>query len=94
MTEETRTDTGTGELAPRPEPQIEPKEPNPGGVDSIDADGDRLIPDLTPNENPAVDDKTPDDLQEQMSGAEDTSTEGSAGKAGAHGADDTRESPA
>lgn len=75
MSEETRTDTGTGELAPMPEPQIEPGEPAPGGSDAIDDQGDRIIPDLTPEENPAIDDKTPDDLQEQMSGAEDTSTE-------------------
>lgn len=79
MSEETRTDTGTGELAAMPEPQIEPGEPNPGGADAIDdpvAEADeRTIPDLTPDENPAIDDSTPDSLQEQMSGSEDTSTE-------------------
>lgn len=63
------------DLGPKPEPQIEPGEPNPGGVDAIDADsGPIAIPDLTPDENPSIDDKTPDSLVEQMSGSEDTST--------------------
>ena len=64
------------DLGPMPDPEIEPGEPNPGGVDAIDADsGPITIPDLTPDENPAVDDQVPDSLVEQMSGDEDTSTE-------------------
>ncbi|GAB6986253.1 hypothetical protein [Nocardioides pyridinolyticus] len=63
------------DLGPMPDPEIEPGEPNPGGVDAIDADtGPVAIPDLTPDENPAVDDQVPDSLVEQMSGGEDTST--------------------
>ncbi len=63
------------DLGPQPEPEIEPGEPNPGGVDAIDADsGPIAIPDLTPDENPAVDDEVPDSLVEQMEGEEDTST--------------------
>lgn len=63
------------DLGPMPEPTIESGEPNPGGVDAIDADsGPIAIPDLTPEENPAVDDQVPDSLVEQMSGEEDTST--------------------
>lgn len=91
MSEETRTDTGTGELAPMPEPEIEPREPHPGGPDSIDETGDRVIPDLTPDENPAVDDQIPDTLQEQMSGSEDTSTEATEASAEEAGAKDTGE---
>ena len=30
--------TLTDDLGPKPEPEIEPGEPNPGGVDAIDAD--------------------------------------------------------
>ncbi|MDN4171572.1 hypothetical protein QWY28_01305 [Nocardioides sp. SOB77] len=88
MSEETRTDTGTGELAPMPDAQIEPGEPAPGGADAIDEAGDRIIPDLTPAENPAIDDSTPDTLQEQMSGSEDTSTEATEASAEEAGAQD------
>ncbi|MBC9734401.1 hypothetical protein [Nocardioides marmotae] len=87
-----QTDTGTGELAPMPDPQIEPGEPNPGGADAVEepvaAADERTIPDLTPAENPAIDDSTPDTLQEQMSGSEDTSTEATEASPAEAGAQD------
>lgn len=60
------------DLGAKPEPEIEPGEPNPGGVDAV-AQTDEAIPaDLSTAENPAVDAATtPDELQ----GGEDTSTE-------------------
>ena len=38
------------DLGPKPEPKIEPGEPNPGGVDA--------------DRNPAVEDEAPDELQQ------------------------------
>jgi hypothetical protein len=59
-----------------PDPVIEPGEPNPGGVDSIDDfSGPIAIPDLTPEENPAIDDRVPDDVKKEVSDSEDTSTQ-------------------
>jgi hypothetical protein len=64
------------DLGPMPEPQIEPGEPNPGGVDALDDfSGPIAIPDLTPEENPAIDDRAPDAVMEAVSDSEDTSTE-------------------
>jgi hypothetical protein len=68
------------DLGPMPDPEIEPGEPNPGGVDAIpDSDGvdgetaePHPIPaDLSPEDNPAVEDALPDEMKE----GEDTSTE-------------------
>ena len=63
------------DLGPKPEPEIEPGEPNPGGVDAIDEiEGDAApVPaDLSTEDNPSVDDDAvPDEVQE----GEDTSTE-------------------
>ncbi|MCW2851964.1 MAG: hypothetical protein JWM84_1628 [Nocardioides sp.] len=67
------------DLGPKPEPKIEPGEPNPGGVDAIDhgdgvdgeaADGAPTPADLDPQDNPAIQDE-PGEVQE----GEDTSTE-------------------
>lgn len=62
------------DLGPMPEPQIEPGEPNPGGPDAIDAepedDGSPASRDLSPEDNPAVEDTAPAELKE----GEDTST--------------------
>ncbi|MCD4532533.1 hypothetical protein LRP67_00305 [Nocardioides sp. cx-169] len=66
------------DLGPKPDPEIEPGEPNPGGVDAIDhgdgvdgesADGDPTPADLDPQDNPATQGE-PDEVQED----EDTST--------------------
>ena len=82
------------DLGPQPEPRIEPGEPNPGGVDAItDDSGPVAIPDLTPEENPAVDDKVPDSLVEQMSGDEDTETKATASDDGEND-EPEKESPA
>ena len=47
--------TDTSELGPMPDPQIEPKEPNPGGVDAVDEDdAPPAVHDLAPEDNPAI----------------------------------------
>ena len=86
----------SSDLGPMPTPQVEPGEPNPGGVDAIEDDtGPVVIPDLTPEENPAVEDKAPDPLVEEVSGSEDTSTSSTRSEGGEHeGADEAKESPA
>jgi hypothetical protein len=65
----------TDDLGPMPEPQIQPGEPNPGGVDAIDDDsGPIAIPDLTPDENPGMVEKAPETVMRQVEDSEDTST--------------------
>jgi hypothetical protein len=65
----------TDDLGPMPEPQIEPGEPNPGGIDAIDDDsGPIAIPDLTPDENPAIVVKAPETVMREVEDSEDTST--------------------
>ncbi|WP_182525814.1 hypothetical protein [Nocardioides dongkuii] len=60
------------DLGPMPEPEIEPREPNPGGADALPESGEALPADLSTAANPAVDeDAAPDEIQE----GEDTSTE-------------------
>lgn len=51
------------ELGPKPDPVVEEKEPNPGGVDALpeDANDEVLARDLDPTANPA-DDAVPDEL--------------------------------
>ncbi|GAW49036.1 MULTISPECIES: hypothetical protein [unclassified Nocardioides] len=63
------------ELGPMPEPEIEPGEPNPGGVDALDDfSGPIAIPDLTPDENPAIVEKAPETVMREVEDSEDTST--------------------
>ncbi len=51
------------DLGPKPDPIIEEKEPNPGGVDALPPDDDdNLTRDLHPDENPAVDDALPEEV--------------------------------
>jgi hypothetical protein len=65
----------TDDLGPMPEPEIEPGEPNPGGVDALDDfSGPIAIPDLTPDENPAVVEKAPETVMREVEDSEDTST--------------------
>ena len=62
------------DLGPMPEPEIEPGEPAPGGVDAIEDDetDHPTTRDLSTKDNPAVDDvEVPDEMQE----GEDTSTQ-------------------
>jgi hypothetical protein len=60
----------TEDLGTKPAPAIEPAEPNPGGVDAIegnDHDVAPVVPDLSPADNPAV-----DDAPEELNQPEDT----------------------
>jgi hypothetical protein len=86
------------DLGPMPDAHSEPGEPNPGGVDAIDGgdepgeagqagDPDATTPDLPTDKNPAVDDAAPDELSQ----AEDTSTQATEGEEPASGQE---ESPA
>lgn len=79
---DTGSDTGSDQtdLGPKPDAQIEPGEPNPGGVDATpNSDGvdgetaapEPLVRDADPEDNPAVEDALPDEVKE----GEDTSTE-------------------
>ena len=47
--------TQTGDLGEMPEPEIEPGEPNPGGVDALPEDADIVPADPDPESNPALD---------------------------------------
>lgn len=60
------------DLGPKPEPEIEPAEPNPGGPDAIPADDTALVADLTLEDNPAV---RTSDAPEELHEGEDTSTQ-------------------
>jgi hypothetical protein len=62
----------TDDLGPMPEPQIDPGEPNPGGVDAVqEIEGSPTIPNLPSEKNPAVTDTALDEMKE----GEDTSTQ-------------------
>ncbi len=68
--------TDTSELGPMPEPEIEPKEPNPGGVDAVEEDdAPPAAHDLAPADNPAIEDAAPDEISE----LEDTETAATSG---------------
>jgi hypothetical protein len=66
--------TQTGDLGDRPEPQIEPGEPNPGGADAVPQDDDSIPADLGPDTNPAVE-ESPDPLKKVLEEGEDTKTQ-------------------
>jgi hypothetical protein len=87
------------DLGPQPDPEIEPGEPNPGGVDAVDAadgvDGERAEPDpdphdLDPEHNPAVEGVLPEEMFE----TEDTSTEATEDAEGSAETAGEEESPA
>ncbi|GAA4737787.1 hypothetical protein GCM10023350_22290 [Nocardioides endophyticus] len=84
------------DLGPMPDPVIEPGEPNPGGVDALQDDsGPIAIPDLTADENPALEDKAPETVKKGVSDSEDTSTEATAtGSGGETDHQPEKESPA
>ena len=84
------------DLGPQPEPQIEPGEPNPGGPDAIDDfSGPIAIPDLSPDENPALEDKAPETVKKEVKEGEDTSTEATeSGDGGETDHQPEKESPA
>ena len=80
--------TETSDLGPMPDPQIDPKEPNPGGVDAVDEDPmPPAMHDLDPGNNPAVEDRAPDEISEP----EDTDTEATEDESG-DDHDETQES--
>jgi hypothetical protein len=81
------------DLGPQPEPEIEPGEPNPGGVDAVPENGDHQVPDLSPEENPSIEDKAPDPLIDSVKEGEDTSTSATRSDDGEH-EDQEKESPA
>jgi hypothetical protein len=75
------------DLGPKPEPEIEPGEPRPGGADAVEGkdgvDGEFSEPDpeprdLDPDHNPAVEDALPDEMKE----TEDTETEATKSEGG------------
>jgi hypothetical protein len=77
------------DLPPKPEPKIEPGEPNPGGADAIDADDlEPTIPDFPGGKNPATEAALPDEVKQ----TEDTSTQATENEAEPMSAED--ESPA
>jgi len=87
------------DLGPQPEPVIEPGEPNPGGVDAVDSgdgvDGEFAAPDpdprdMSPEDNPAVEDALPDEVKQ----LEDTSTEATEDEQGETSTEPEKESPA
>lgn len=52
-------------LGPLPDPAIEPKEPNPGGVDAIEPDdAPPAVHDLDPDNNPAIEDVAPEEIKQ------------------------------
>jgi len=92
------TDSGSG-LGPKPDAEIEPGEPNPGGpdarpdsdgVDNDVQDGEPIARDLDPEHNPAVDDEVPNEVKE----GEDTATEATESESGESGVDAEDEDPA
>lgn len=77
-------------LGEMPEPEIEPREPNPGGADALPQDDEVAPADLDPEKNPAVDTETPAVLKE----GEDTETEATKADDGEGDVDAEDESPA
>ena len=73
------------DLGPKPEATTEPPERWPGGADSV-ADEEKYgaipdeptVPDLSPDDNPAVEDAAPDEIKEpdEKSQEPDTGTSG------------------
>ena len=75
------------ELGPKPDPEIEPGEPNPGGVDAIDENAQPpMAPNLPPKDNPAVEDHAPQELRESDGTEAEATTDGAS--------EPTKESPA
>jgi hypothetical protein len=67
--------TQTGELGALPDAEVEPREPNPGGVDAMPQEEQNLSADLDPDDNPALQTDSPEPVKEAVSGGEDTDTE-------------------
>jgi hypothetical protein len=67
------TSESTG-LGPMPDPRVEEGEPPPGGVDALPEPAVHVTPDLSAVQNPALGDRAPDEVVEQVDDGEDTST--------------------
>ena len=86
--------TQTGDLGQMPDAEIEPGEPNPGGVDAVPEEDEVVPADLGPETNPAVE-ETPDPLKKVLEEGEDTATEATASESGEHeDSSGDKESPA
>ena len=83
----------TEDLGPMPEPTIEPGEPNPGGVDAKPNDSVGTIPDPPVGDNPAIAEKVPEPMRQEVEEAEDTSTRATEASDG-EDAEPEKESPA
>jgi hypothetical protein len=73
--------TQTGDLGDLPEAEIEPREPNPGGVDALPEDVENVAADLGPETNPAIE-ETPDPMKRVLEEGEDTETEATKSESG------------
>ena len=81
------------DLGPMPEPKVEPAEPEPGGVDAVDGGANGTIPDLSLDENPAIDEVAPEPVVEEVKEGEDTSTKATRSEDGEND-EPEKESPA
>jgi hypothetical protein len=75
--------TQTGDLGDMPDAEIEPGEPNPGGVDALPEDDSNVPADLGPDTNPAVE-ETPDPMKKVLEEGEDTRTKATSSESGDH----------
>jgi hypothetical protein len=90
--------TQTGDLGDMPDAEIEPGEPNPGGVDAVPEEVEIVPADLGPDTNPAVE-ESPDPLKRVLQEGEDTETKATKASDGHDDHDDDdgtsdKESPA
>ena len=90
MGDETQPTQDAELLGEMPEPEIEPREPNPGGADALPQDEGVEPADLDPDKNPATSPDVPEVLKE----GEDTDTEATKGDGDDAGVDPEDESPA
>ena len=99
MSDPDQSPADEGDLGPMPEPEIEPGEQNPGGIDATpnsegvdgaSADPQPLARDLDPDDNPAVENALP----EEMKAKEDTTTEATKSDGGDGDVEPGEESPA
>ena len=67
----------TSDLGPMPEPEIDPKEPNPGGVDRIDTNEfPSVVNELDPDKNPATEDAAPDEIKQPDESQDEPTSDG------------------
>jgi len=67
----------TSDLGPMPDPEIEPKEPNPGGVDRLDTDEfPSLVNELDPDANPTIEDAALEEIKQPEKTEDGASSDG------------------